>query len=90
MNHKEFKTNKSKQNDWKRHFDENTEFGKEFHSIPSAANRILAAENAGGMMTKELVELGEEIVMNKYNKTGSTDPKQTVKPNTSKKQPSQK
>lgn len=36
-------------------------------TLEGAAQNVLAGENFGGMMTRSLVEKGEEILMNQYN-----------------------
>lgn len=37
-------------------------------TLEGAAQNVLAGENFGGMMTRSLVEKGEEILMKEYNK----------------------
>lgn len=37
-------------------------------TLDSAAQNVLAGENFGGMMTRSLVEKGEELLIKEYNK----------------------
>lgn len=36
-------------------------------TLESSSQNVLAGENFGGMMTRSLVEKGEEILLNQYN-----------------------
>lgn len=65
MNNKEFEI---KKNDMRRKSTRQTEFAKDISPLSKAGHYIYMAEHEGGLLTKDLVELGEEIAMKDINK----------------------
>lgn len=64
MNQKEFEI---KKNDMRRKNVGREEFASEMSPLSKKAHDLYQAEHTGGLVTRELVELGEEMLVNHPN-----------------------